>query len=144
MVPWESPQPFKTNTLQQCAYHNAIDRLQDSVQPTWSKITWTISESLILSACTRVMDSSLCMWVCVCLVITLKLLRVSFIHWKSGVRLFVPISVYVLCGFCQKRFVQKFWHLLITSAFYTSWLALNGQKRQIWLLFKKIGTSFSS
>ena len=76
---------------------------------------------------------------CVCL-LPCQLLHTSFIRWKSGViRLSVLLSMYVLCGFRRKRFVQKFWrNLLITSAFFTSWWTLNRQKRQRWLLFDKL------
>ena len=43
--------------------------------------------------------------------------------------LYFENKVLYLCGFCWKRFVQNFWqHLLITSAFFAPWQALDGQK----------------
>ena len=94
---------------------------------------------LTLGACARVTVVFL-----VCLFSVCVYYRAScyilFVRWKSGaIRLSVLISTYyVLCGFHWKCFVQKLWqHLLITSAFFTSWLAFNGQKRQRWLIFKK-------
>ena len=58
--------------------------------------------------------------VCVCVSVchrTSCSVHTLFISWKSGaIRISVLFSMYVLCGFCWKRFVQKFWRDFMAAA----------------------------
>ena len=95
---------------------------------------------LTLGACARVTVVILCVCVCVCMCVCVCYLASCYIlRWKSAtIRLSVLLSMYVVCEFCWKCFVQKFWQdLLITSAFCASWWTLDEQKRKQWLLFEK-------
>ena len=83
---------------------------------------------------------------CICASVTVVVLCVSVttlaatcILPRLYVETKVPLGgVFNICGFRWKRFVQKFWqHLLTTSALLASWQALNRQKRQRSLHFKK-------
>ena len=69
--------------------------------------------------------------VLVCLYVTMK--AALYLIYMSNARCH---RVFLSCGLHWKRFVQQFWHHLLTTAtFLAPWRALDEQKRQQWLFF---------
>ena len=85
----------------------------------------------------RVTVLGLCVSVSVCYHASCHVPRFLCPKW-SVIWFFMLFLTHVLCWFCWKRFVQKFWcHLLSTTAILASWRALHRQKRQRGILFNK-------